>query len=110
MDVMEILHCGIYPSGNLLLHMLIRVLVMIGAFGWNNHCFCIVRNTIIPTQRLVRSPKANNNIVQLFHDTSILDNKLKIVEENSHLIKDGLQLYSLESEKKKASGICGFKL
>ncbi|MCW3807774.1 Fic family protein [Plebeiibacterium marinum] len=53
-------------------------------------------NTIIPTQLLVRSPKANNNIVQLLHGTSILDNKLKIVDEESRITKDGLQLYSLE--------------
>lgn len=53
-------------------------------------------NTIIPTQLLVRSPKANNNIVQLLHGTSILDNKLKIVEEKSRVNKDGLQLYSVE--------------
>ncbi|TLX70598.1 Fic family protein [Labilibacter sediminis] len=53
-------------------------------------------NTIIPVQLLVRSPKANNNIVQLLHDTSILDNKLKIVDEELRVNKDGLQLYSLE--------------
>jgi hypothetical protein len=53
-------------------------------------------NTIIPTQLLVRSPKANNNIVQLLHGISILDNKLKIVDEKSRVAKDGLQLYSLE--------------
>ena len=54
-------------------------------------------NTIIPTQLLVRSPGANNNIVQLLHDTSILDNKLDIVEEKSRVSRDGLQLYKLES-------------
>ncbi len=53
-------------------------------------------NTIIPNQLLVRSPKANNNIVQLLHGTSILDNKLKIVDEKLRVTKDGLQLYSLE--------------
>lgn len=53
-------------------------------------------NTIIPTQLLVRSPKANNNIVQLLHGTSILDNKLNIIEEKSRVNKDGLQLYGLE--------------
>ncbi len=53
-------------------------------------------NTIIPVQLLVRSPKANNNILQLLHGTSILDNKLKIVDKESRVIKDGLQLYGLE--------------
>jgi hypothetical protein len=53
-------------------------------------------NTIIPPQLLVRSPKANNNIVQLLHGTSILDNKLKIIERKARVTKDGLQLYSLE--------------
>ncbi|MGF1583805.1 MAG: Fic family protein [Bacteroidales bacterium] len=54
-------------------------------------------NTIIPTQLLVRSPKANNNIVHLLHDTSILDNKLDIIDEKSRLTRDGLQLYRLEN-------------
>lgn len=53
-------------------------------------------NTIIPTQLLVRSPRANNNIVQLLHGTSMLDNKLNIIEEKSRVSKDGLQLYGLE--------------
>ncbi len=44
-------------------------------------------NTVIPTQLLVRSPKANNNIVQLLHGTSILDNKLNIIEEASRIKK-----------------------
>ena len=54
-------------------------------------------NTIIPNQLLVRSPKANNNIVQLLHGTSILDNKLEIINQSSRTTKDGLQLYSLEN-------------
>lgn len=54
-------------------------------------------NTIIPNQLLVRSPQANNNIVQLLHGTSILDNKLEIVNHSSRKTKDGLQLYSLET-------------
>jgi hypothetical protein len=54
-------------------------------------------NTIIPNQLLVRSPRANNNIVQLLHGTSILDNKLKIIPKSARVTKDGLQLYSLEN-------------
>ena len=54
-------------------------------------------NTIIPKQLLVRSPQANNNIVQLLHGISILDNKLEIPNQSSRTTKDGLQLYSLEN-------------
>jgi hypothetical protein len=54
-------------------------------------------NTIIPKQLLVRSPQANNNIVKLLHGTSILDNKLEIIDQSSRTTKDGLQLYKLEN-------------
>lgn len=54
-------------------------------------------NTIIPKQLLVRSPLANNNIVELIHGTSILDNKLEIIDQSSRTTKGGLQLYSLEN-------------
>jgi len=54
-------------------------------------------NRIIPTQLLVRSPKANNNIVQLLHGTSILDYKLDIPGNDSRVNLNGLQVYSLES-------------
>lgn len=54
-------------------------------------------NTIILKQLLVRSSKANNNIVKLLNGTSILDNKLEIISEDSRVIKEGLQLYSLEN-------------
>ena len=51
----------------------------------------------IPNQLLVRSPQANNNILQLLHGTSILDNKLEIINHTHRTTKDGLQLYSLEN-------------
>lgn len=54
-------------------------------------------NRIIPKQLLVRSPKANNNIVQLLHGTSILDYKLDIPANDSKVNLNGLQVYSLEA-------------
>jgi hypothetical protein len=54
-------------------------------------------NKIIPKQLLVRSPKANNNIVQLLHGTSVLDYKLDIPANDSRVNLNGLQVYSLES-------------
>lgn len=54
-------------------------------------------NRIIPKQLLVRSPKANNNVVQLLHGSSILDFKLDIPANDSRVNLNGLQVYSLES-------------
>ncbi|HPE74773.1 MAG TPA: Fic family protein [Draconibacterium sp.] len=54
-------------------------------------------NRIIPKQLLVRSPKANNNIVKLLHGTSILDYKLDIPGNDSRVNLNGLQVYSLEA-------------
>jgi hypothetical protein len=54
-------------------------------------------NRSIPKQLLVRSPKANNNIVQLLHGTSVLDYKLDIPANDSRVNLNGLQVYSLES-------------
>ena len=54
-------------------------------------------NRIIPKQLLVRSPKANNNIVQLLHGTSILDYKLEIPTNDFRVNLNGLQVYSLEA-------------
>ena len=53
-------------------------------------------NRVIQPQLLVRSPKANNNIVQLLHGTTVLDNKLEIPEMPQRISLDGLQIYSLE--------------
>lgn len=54
-------------------------------------------NRIIPKQLLVRSPKANNNIVKLLHGTSILDYKLDIPTNDSNVNLNGLRVYSLEA-------------
>ncbi len=54
-------------------------------------------NRVIPKQLLVRSPKANNNIVNLLHGTSILDYKLDIPGQTLRITHNGLQLYSLEN-------------
>ena len=54
-------------------------------------------NRVIPKQLLVRAPKANNNIVQLLHGTSIFDYKLDIPSNDLRLTSNGLQLYSLEA-------------
>jgi hypothetical protein len=54
-------------------------------------------NRNIPKQLLVRSPKANNNIVELLHGTSVLDYKLDIPDTDSRADLHGLQVYSLEA-------------
>jgi len=54
-------------------------------------------NRIIPKQLLVRSSKANNNMVQLLHGTSIFDYKLDIPANDSKVNLNGLQVYSLEA-------------
>ncbi len=54
-------------------------------------------NTAVPTQLLIRSPKANNNVVNLLHNTSILDHKLEIPEEDSRSNINGVQVYALEN-------------
>lgn len=53
-------------------------------------------NQVVPKQLLVRSPKANNNIVSLLHNTSILDHKLQIPPIKARIELSGLQLYTLE--------------
>lgn len=53
-------------------------------------------NQVVPKQLLIRSPKANNNIVSLLHNTSILDHKLQIPPTKARVKINGLQLYTLE--------------
>ncbi|NQU33806.1 MAG: Fic family protein [Bacteroidetes bacterium] len=53
-------------------------------------------NRIIPTQLLVRSPKASNNVVSLLHGTSVFDSKLEIPGTTIRTSRNGLELYSLE--------------
>ena len=57
--------------------------------------FLHTENWRVPQQLLVRSPKANNNITPLPHDTSLFDVRTSIPAEKDILIKDGLRLFSL---------------
>lgn len=52
-------------------------------------------NRSVPRQLIVRSPKANNNIIDLLHDTSVLDLKLTIPDDASRTDIKGIQVYSL---------------
>lgn len=52
-------------------------------------------NRTVPKQLLIRSPKAQNNVVKLLHGTSFFDLKMNIPPENEREIKDGIQTYSL---------------
>ena len=48
-----------------------------------------------PKTAPVRSPKANNNLTNLIHGTSILEIKLKIPQKNDIYVKNGVNIYSL---------------
>jgi len=52
-------------------------------------------NRTVPKQLLVRSPKAQNNVVKLLHGTSFIDLKLNIPPQNEHEEKEGIRMYSL---------------
>ena len=52
-------------------------------------------NRIVPIQTIIRSPKGSNNIVQLIHNTSLLDLKLIIASSVYKEPQFGLNLYSL---------------
>ena len=52
-------------------------------------------NRTVPKQLLVRSPKAQNNVVKLLHGTSFFDLKLNIPPQNERDEKEGIQMYSL---------------
>lgn len=52
-------------------------------------------NRTVPKQLLVRSPKAQNNVVKLLHGTSFFDLKLNIPPQNERFEMHGNQLYSL---------------
>jgi hypothetical protein len=49
----------------------------------------------IPTQLLVRSPKATNNSIELPHKTSILEVQLKLPEQAHLTTLNGLRVYTL---------------
>lgn len=52
-------------------------------------------NWTVPRQLLIRSFKAQNNIMALPHDTSLLDARASMPEEKDIEEKDGLRLFSL---------------
>ena len=57
--------------------------------------FLHTENWRVPQQLLVRSPKANNNITALPHDTSLLDIRAPIPAKKDTIEKDKLRLFSL---------------
>ncbi len=57
----------------------------------------IVGNKTVPSQLLVRSPKARNKVTQLIHDTSILDIRASLPNQNDILVLEGVNIFSLES-------------
>lgn len=52
-------------------------------------------NNSVPSQLIVRSPKANNNKIDLIHGTSFFDLKLEIPASDKRIARDGIQLYGL---------------
>ena len=52
-------------------------------------------NYSVPTQLLVRSPKAQNNKIVLLHGISLFDVTSALPPEDSIIEKDGIKLYSL---------------
>lgn len=57
--------------------------------------YLISGNFAVPSQLLVRSPKASNNNIKLLHNTSFFDLKLDIPEKPYRFEKEGKQLYAL---------------
>lgn len=54
-------------------------------------------NWSVPSQLLVRSPKARNKITEFPYETSILDMRATMPDDNAVAIKNGMRLFSLES-------------
>lgn len=54
-------------------------------------------NFMVPTQLLIRSPKASNNRVNLIHGSSVFDSKVEIPPHNEREEIEGVQVYSLEA-------------
>lgn len=52
-------------------------------------------NRSVPKQLIVRSPKAQNNKIDLIHGTSFFDLKLEIPEKRERIVKGNIQLYGL---------------
>ncbi|MCB1827853.1 MAG: Fic family protein, partial [Coxiellaceae bacterium] len=54
-------------------------------------------NWTVPTQLLVRSSKANNNMTALPHNTSLYDARLKMPNKSQIIIKSGIRMFSAAS-------------
>lgn len=54
-------------------------------------------NWTVPPQLLVRAARASNNIMQLPHNTSLLDVRASIAKNKDVVEKDGLRLFSLSA-------------
>ncbi len=54
-------------------------------------------NWSVPNQLLIRSPKAQNNITTLPHNTSLLDVRASLPEDKDVIEKEGLRMFSLQS-------------
>jgi len=54
-------------------------------------------NLMVPTQLLIRSPKASNNRVNLLHGSSVFDSKVEIPHQKDRKEIEGVQVYSLEA-------------
>jgi Fic family protein len=52
-------------------------------------------NWTVPKQLIVRTPKGNNNLIELLHDTSLFDLKLEVPDEKNIEIKNKLRIYTL---------------
>jgi hypothetical protein len=52
-------------------------------------------NQSVPTQLLVRSPKASNNVTALAYDTSLLENRAQAPAANQTQSLDGLRVFTL---------------
>ena len=52
-------------------------------------------NWVVPTQVIIRSPKGTNNVVELMHNTSLLDIKVSLAHSIYAEPRFGLNLYSL---------------
>ncbi len=53
-------------------------------------------NFMVPSQLLIRSPKASNNRINLLHDSSVFDSKVEIPPQRERVEIEGVQAYSLE--------------
>ncbi len=54
-------------------------------------------NWSVPSQLLIRHPKAGNKVTNLPHETSLLDIRATLPLENQRQQKEGMRLFSLES-------------